>query len=73
MNCVFVHGNSATLTGALTRGGGGNTFFPIGVVDNDGLPANPPDAFNIFLTPFELGCAFPIDGLFQSSKATTSL
>ena len=36
----------------------------IGVVDNDGLPANPPDAFIIFLTPFELGCAFPIDGLF---------
>ena len=63
VDCVFVHGNSATLTGRLTRGGGGNTFFQMGVTDNDGQPGNPPDGFNIALTPFELGCAFAFDGV----------
>jgi hypothetical protein len=63
VDCVFVHGNSATLTGRLTRGGAGNEFFQMGVTDNDGLAGNPPDGFNIALTPFELGCAFAFDGV----------
>ena len=63
VDCVFVHGNSATLTGTITRGGGGNTFFQIGVTDNGGPPGDPPDAFNVSLTPFELSCAFAFDGV----------
>jgi hypothetical protein len=59
VTCVFVHGNSATLTGRLTQGGLGNTFFQLGVTDN----GDAPDGFNIALTPFELGCGFSFDGV----------
>jgi hypothetical protein len=64
VDCVFVHGNSATLTGRLTRGGAGNSFFQMGLTDNGEPPDDPPDGFNLAITPFELGCAFPFDGIF---------
>jgi len=63
VDCAFVHGNSATITGRLTSGGGGNTFFQLGVTDNGGPSQAVPDAFNLFLTPFELRCNFPLDGV----------